>query len=158
MSKKQPHHPRKGKTGRTVTHISVDEYTVQCQIFSWAQYQMGKHPELRLLYSTLNGVRLPLGLARKCKAAGLIAGVPDIVLPCARAGFHGLYLELKVGDNYPSKAQREFMALLIQENYRAVPRWGFDQATQEIMGYLTEEIYERPKARSSKTAVPVCQI
>ena len=152
MSKKSVPHLLTRKPARTVTRLDADEYTVQCQIFRWAQFQMGKYPELRLMYSTLNGVRLPLGLARKCKAAGLIAGVPDIVLPCARAGFHGLYLELKVGDNYPTKAQREFMALLEGQGYRAKPRWGFDQATQEILGYLTGELYERRKKGSSSQA------
>lgn len=54
-----------------------------------------KYPELWLLNGSLNGVRLSIGQAVKAKRCGEKRGFPDIFLPVARKGFHGLAIELK---------------------------------------------------------------
>lgn len=77
------------------------EYQDQVVVFSWARLHEHREPRLKLLHASLAGVRLPIGLAKKVKAAGNRAGVPDIALPVSRVDdeglrqFSGLYLELK---------------------------------------------------------------
>ncbi|MCK9597386.1 MAG: VRR-NUC domain-containing protein [Sphaerochaeta sp.] len=71
------------------------EWREQAIVFDWAKLVERKHPELSLLQGSLNGVKLPIGLAVKAKRQGLKRGYPDIFLPVARNGFHGLFIELK---------------------------------------------------------------
>ena len=72
------------------------------------------------------------------KAMGLKTGVPDVVLPVASHNFHGLYLEMKYGNNKPTKAQEEYMAALRQQGYKTVVCYGAEEAKTEIMEYLQD--------------------
>ena len=62
------------------------------------------------------------------KAAGLKSGVPDICLPVANNGFHGLYIELKFGKNKATKAQEEYMAMLNAQGYKTAVCYGAEEA------------------------------
>ena len=46
------------------------------------------------------------------KRQGVKAGVPDICLPVARNGYHGLYIELKAGKNKATKNQEKWQVFL----------------------------------------------
>lgn len=71
------------------------ESVEQQYLFQWARMQAGRWPELEMLYHVPNeGKRNPAAGARLV-AEGLKRGVPDICLPVARGGCHGLYIELK---------------------------------------------------------------
>ena len=67
----------------------------QAALFEWAQVMEGRLPELRLLYHVPNGGLRNKAVAARLTAQGVKAGVPDICLPVARKGYHGLYIELK---------------------------------------------------------------
>ena len=62
--------------------------------------------------------------------------MPDIVLPVARGENHGLYIELKIIGNRPSKEQKEWLKLLKEQGYRAVVCYGSEEAIKEIETYL----------------------
>lgn len=66
------------------------------------------------------------------------SGVPDICLPVANNGFHGLYIELKFGKNKATKAQEEYMAMLNAQGYKTAVCYGAEKAGEEILAYLTE--------------------
>lgn len=105
-------------------------------LFLWAAMRTALYPELKLLYHIPNG-----GTRNKLEAAGLKrkgvkAGVPDIHLPVARGNFHGLYIELKAGENKPTKEQKEWMADLRAQNYAAEVCVGWQQAAELIEKYL----------------------
>ena len=84
----------------------------------------------------------------KAKAEGVKAGVADLFLPwpmrvagelnLAMPGrtYHGLYLELKVGENTPSEKQLEFMGDMRQLGYAADWAVGWLEARQKILAYL----------------------
>lgn len=76
-----------------------DESGHQEALFSWAAYQQGRMPELEYLHHVPNGGKRDKATATALKRQGVKAGVPDIVLPAVRAGYHGLYIELKAGKN-----------------------------------------------------------
>jgi hypothetical protein len=96
-------------------------------------------PELRLLYAVPNGGdRHPI-VAAKMKAEGVRAGVPDYCLPVPRHGYHGLYVELKTPTGYPSREQREWIAALREQGYRAEVCRGWAAAWDVIRDYLTTE-------------------
>ncbi len=70
----------------------------QTCLFRWAALESGAHPELALLHAIPNGGKRSKSEAARMKAAGVKPGVPDMFLPVAREGCHGLYIELKRRD------------------------------------------------------------
>jgi hypothetical protein len=69
-------------------------------------------------------------------AEGVRAGVPDLCLPVARKGYHGLYLELKVGRNTISDLQEQWIDALREQGYFVDVAWGWQAAAQVIADYL----------------------
>lgn len=105
-------------------NMKKSETTEQIALFNWAKRTESILPELALLYHVPNeGKRTNGGIL---KAAGLKSGVPDICLPVANNGFHGLYIELKFGKNKPTKAQEEYMAMLKTQGYKTAVCYGAD--------------------------------
>ena len=73
----------------------------------------------------------------KMKRMGLRKGFPDLFIPTARRGFHGLFIELKRDKLvYPKKEQREWIEYLNRQGYHAVICWGVDEAINEIKNYM----------------------
>ena len=86
----------------SIQNMKRSETTEQIALFNWAKRTESILPELALMYHVPNeGKRSNGGIL---KAAGLKSGVPDICLPVANNGFHGLYIELKFGKNKATKA------------------------------------------------------
>ena len=113
------------------------ESAEQAALFRWAAMAAGKYPELRLMYHVPNGgSRNPLE-AHNLKAQGVRRGVPDIVLPVPRGGYHGLYIELKrrKGGRL-SEDQAVWIDRLNRVGHRAVVCRGWDAARAEIELYL----------------------
>jgi hypothetical protein len=116
------------------------EEAEQAAIFEWAEYEKRKYPELELLYHVPNGGKRDAKTAAILKRCGVKAGVPDLVLPVARCGYHGLYIELKVGKNRTSKNQDRWLENLNAQGYKAVVCYGFNETTNMILRYLEGEI------------------
>jgi hypothetical protein len=117
----------------------------QAAIFERARWYAGQHPELDLLFAVPNGAKLPFTgkgkhrwspEAQRLKKEGLRRGVPDMCLPVARLGYHGLFIELKYGDNKPSCDQAEYLDRLTEQGYLAVVCWGSNEAWNIICEYL----------------------
>lgn len=117
-------------------NMKRSETTEQITLFNWAERTKSILPELALMYHVPNeGKRTNGGIL---KAAGLKSGVPDIVLPVSNNGFRGLYIELKFGKNKTTKAQEDYMALLKEQNYKTAVCYGFEEARETILQYLSE--------------------
>ena len=108
----------------------------QIAVMSWAALMEGRYPELRLLHHIPNGGKRGKREAAVFKAMGVKAGVPDLFLPCAREGYHGLYVEMKALDGRPSKTQLEMLKALSGQGYRCVVCHGADEAQRVIEDYL----------------------
>ena len=117
-----------------------DESGHQEALFNWAAYRTGLMPELEYMYHVPNGGKRDAATAVALKRQGVKAGVPDIMLPAARAGYHGLYIELKVGKNRTSKNQDTWLENLNAQGYKAVVCYGFNETTNMILRYLEGEI------------------
>ncbi len=115
----------------------LTEYEEQVIIFQFAEASKRKYPELFLLYSTLNGVKLTIGQAVKAKKSGLKKGVPDLVLPVPAGEFHGLYIELKrEKGGVVSPEQRMWLDMLNGCGYKAMVCRGATEAIDAICDYL----------------------
>jgi hypothetical protein len=115
------------------------EHAEAVALMKAVRYAEGKHPELRLLFAVPNGGDRHPAVAAKMKAEGVKAGVPDYLLPVARGGFHGLAIELKTATGSPSREQRQWIADLRAQGYRADVCKGWLQAFNTITDYLSRD-------------------
>lgn len=121
-----------------IQNMKRSETTEQINLFTWADHNLLIAPELKTMYHVPNEGKRNQTTGGILKAAGMRKGVPDIVLPAARKGFHGLYIEMKFGKNKPTKDQAEFMAALEKQGYKTAVAYGFTQAREIIRGYLAK--------------------
>lgn len=83
--------------------------------------------------------------AANLKKQGVRPGIPDLMLPVAKQGYHGLFIEMKVGYNKPTENQEKWMDLLSKNGYLVKTCWGADEAINLITNYMyLEEIKEDP--------------
>ena len=113
----------------------------QQTVMAWANYMSnGHYPELKWLHAIPNGEWRSIVTARRLKGEGVKQGVPDLCLPVARKGYHGLYLELKrKKGGQTSIAQREWIEHLTAEGYLAIVCKGAEEAITAITKYLKGE-------------------
>lgn len=91
-----------------------------------------------LIYHVPNGGHRVKAVAAKLKAQGVKAGVPDLVLPMARGGYFGLYIEFKATiDPAPvSASQSACLRRLSEQGYLAVVCRGHFDAMEQVRAYL----------------------
>lgn len=103
----------------------------------WAEVMRSGIPELALLFAVPNGARTSMSTARKLKAEGLKAGIPDVMLPVARGGFNGLFVELKRRKGGKASAEQlAWLEALRKQGYYAVICHGWNDAAWNIQRYL----------------------
>jgi hypothetical protein len=109
-------------------------------VLRWAEGQLDAWPELALLYHIANGGKRDKREAAKLKRMGVKAGVPDLCLPVARGGFHGLYVELKRLDGgRVSTEQKAWLAALHTAGHCVAVAEGHEQAIGVIKDYLAAD-------------------
>lgn len=117
-------------------HHKQYEAIEQIKLFRWAEWAIVEYPELKLLHHIPNGGSRNTIEAANLKKQGVRAGVPDLCLPVARGGYHGLYIEMKFGDNKPTAKQREWIKALREQGYAVSICWSYEAARDEIVKYL----------------------
>lgn len=115
----------------------VSEDAEQSRIMEWAHENCARLPELASLVHIPNGGYRSKRTAAKMQAIGVKRGVPDLNLPVARGGFHGLYIELKVGRNKPTAEQKAWLSALSFGGYKAVVCYGAAESIAVIEDYLS---------------------
>lgn len=97
-------------------------------------------PEVfELIYHVPNGGHRHKATAAKLKGQGVKAGIPDLVLPMARGGYFGLYLEFKAtppNDAEVSTSQHACIRRLNAQGYLAIVCRGHFDAMEQIRAYL----------------------
>jgi hypothetical protein len=106
----------------------------QAAVIEWAD----NHPEIAgRLFAIPNGAHKSKAGAAKFKREGLRRGVPDLFLPLARKGFHGLFIEMKREKKAViSHQQRDWLDYLASQGYYTALCFGAHEAIHEINGYL----------------------
>lgn len=118
----------------------ISESVEQQRFFQWARMQSGAMPELELLYHVPNEGKRSRATGARMKAEGLKSGVPDVCLPVARGGKHGLYIELKrEKGGRLTPAQREWIKSLKEQGYAAEVCHGWEAAAKVTKEYLRGE-------------------
>ena len=123
-----------------LTDWQPSEETEQITVMEWASLMAKQAPELDLLFHIANGGERHPAVAQKLKKAGVKKGVPDLFLPVARGGAHGLWVEMKRRKGGKvSPEQKEWMSALEAQGYVCVVAHGSDEACDAIWQYLEGE-------------------
>lgn len=112
------------------------ETAEQSTLIDWSLRFCGRYPELGLLFHIPNGGSRNRAEAANLKRQGVKAGVPDMFLPVPRGCYHGLFIEMKYGNNRPTDNQRVWIESLNEQGYMAVVCYGFESARETIERYL----------------------
>jgi len=98
-----------------------------------------RYPEVfELIYHVPNGGHRHKKVAEKLKDQGVKAGIPDLVLPMARGGYFGMYIEFKATvDPAPvSPSQQACIRRLNDQGYLAIVCQGHFDAMEQLRAYL----------------------
>lgn len=115
------------------------ESSEQVSLFEWCEYSLGKYPQLSLLFHVPNGGFRSAATAGRMKAEGVKAGVPDLCLPVARGGYHGLFIEMKAGRNKPTELQKKWLTDLQEQGYLTAVCYGWEEAARLLTDYLEKK-------------------
>ena len=121
------------------TPPAASESVEQICLFRWAAFEEGKYPELKYIFHVPNGGKRNITTAKRLKAEGVKAGVPDICLPVPRGQYHGLYIELKAGKNTTTENQDRWLEFLKQQGYCAAVCYGWEKVSKVILRYLNQD-------------------
>ena len=108
----------------------------QMQVLNYCRMMSGAHPELELVYHIPNEGKRSKTAAAVQMRIGLKAGVPDLCLPVARQGFHGLYIEMKSLTGRLSAKQRNWLDRLAEQGYKTAVCYGAEEAIAVIADYI----------------------
>ena len=97
-------------------------------------------PELKWLFAIPNGGKRGDGKIQarrgaEMKAEGVKAGVPDLMWPIPRGGYHGLWIEMKTPTGRIRKEQTEFLAFAALHGYRTDVCRSWHEAARIIETY-----------------------
>lgn len=97
---------------KTPSHWET-EFQIAC--VNWFCYQYSQYQ--KLLWGSQNAGKRGKVAAGKLKAAGLVAGIPDLQLNLPKRTAPGLFIELKMPGNTTTPAQDAMIDLLRQQGY-----------------------------------------
>lgn len=112
--------------------VKSSEAAEQQAVVEWCFYNR------ILIFAIPNGGSRNKIEAANLKRQGVKAGVPDLMVPVARRGFHGLFIEMKYGRNKTTPAQDEWLNHLNREGYLAKVCNGYGEAVELLKYYFSE--------------------
>lgn len=77
--------------------------------------------------------------------------MPDLCLPVAKNGYHGLYIEMKYGRNKSTEKQEEWQKALQEQGYFVAVCYGAEEAERVIASYLQMKGYPALEQEEKKS-------
>ena len=113
---------------------SYPEHAQQVAFVQWARMRrnQSQYPGLDLLHCSLNGQKMTKSQAGRARAAGMLAGIPDLFVPAPVGGYSGLFIEMKFGENTTSAAQDAVIAKLRARGYCVEVCWSAKEAIRAV--------------------------
>ncbi len=125
--------------------LGATEHDHQVTFFDWCALMAKREiPELKLAFAIPNGRHRHISVAKELKSEGVKAGVPDILIPVARNGYHGLFIEMKRPSGHLEAQQVTWLNDLAIQGYFAYCCHSCDEAmelTQYYFGKRTTRPY-----------------
>jgi len=142
------HHDLLGVVPEPKTRTNYESKLQQACV-RWFRSQYPHHE--RLLFAIPNGGKRSVITAAILKAEGARAGTADLFLSIPRHGFHGFYIEMKVGKNELSSEQEQFKLAVEKHTYRHRVIWTQDEFIREVNFYLAGDRTTPPERRPRPT-------
>lgn len=111
-----------------------EEDNNQAALFKYASLQ--PDPVWQVMFSIPNGGKRPMSTAKRLKATGLKAGIPDIFFPVGRGIHNGLFIEMKSSTGRVSPLQAEWHTKLRDQCYIVEVCHSSGEAIDVITRYL----------------------
>lgn len=123
--------------------LEPSEHQIQAAFIKEIRLLEKRFPELGTMFAVPNAAKRSFKLAAMLKAEGMLGGVPDIVFPAPRMGFNGLMLEFKKPlTGKLTQAQKDYIALIVKENWMVVVVTDADEAIRIVKNYLRISLEE----------------
>ncbi len=121
----------------------MTEHDEQVAVIDWTFSQLSRWPELDLLFAIPNGAMLGGGKigairANALKAEGLRPGACDLMLPVARGGQLGAFIEMKTEIGRLSENQQQFISAVEKQGYICFVAYGAGEAIEFLDDYLSQ--------------------
>jgi hypothetical protein len=117
------------------------EHEDQKAVYAFCLHMCSTYPGLGLIYAIPNGFRASSEACVWMMSEGMRKGFPDLGLPVARGGYHGLFMELKrKGGQNPRKEQVAWLQRLADQGFYACCCKGREAAKDTLVKYITGEI------------------
>lgn len=114
-----------------------NEYNLQVSCVEWFRLVYSDH----IIYHVPNGERRDAITGARLKRGGVLAGVPDLVIPYALGGYTHLYIELKNGTNGRlSPSQKAVIEELRKGGAAVVVVHSFDEFRSVVNAYFAESL------------------
>lgn len=115
----------------------MNEHQLQASIIAEIDLRANLDSRWALIFAVPNGGQRSKATAGKLKAEGVRAGVLDLCLPLPARGYHGMFMELKVGRNKLTPRQQEWYTRLREIGYYCTVVWDSpSSAIQEFEWYI----------------------
>lgn len=114
----------------------MTEHDIQCQVIRWFDLQYRNSTKCGRLMAIPNGGHRHISVAKKLKAEGVRAGVPDLFLPVENGLCNGLFIEMKSQKGKTTDAQDGWIAFLRMQGYSVSVCHSFEEAKAVIEDYL----------------------
>lgn len=112
------------------------EHKLQVNCVRWFRYQYAD----KIIFAIPNGSFRNVITAKNLKDEGVLSGVPDLCVPCAMGGYHGLYIEMKNGNaGRLSENQQNVIDKLRKEGYKVNVARKFEDFVGIVREYFAEE-------------------
>lgn len=108
------------------------ESSLQIHCVKWFRYE---HPDM-VLFSIPNGGKRSAITAKIMKAEGQMSGVADLFLMYPHHGYHGLWIEMKVGKGKQSESQVYFQQRAELFGYKYTIARTFEEFITIVTDYL----------------------
>lgn len=115
----------------------MTEHQMQKAYFEWLKIKNKNVYEMT--FAIPNGGQRDIRVARKLKAEGVKAGVPDIFIAIPQKHYHGLFIEAKTEKgSAPTESQLDWLDRLDKKGYKAAVCFGLDEMIKETEDYFYE--------------------
>ena len=127
-----------GVLGMVTRGLIASEHEEQAAFFDYLELESKRRPELALCFAVPNGQLRDIRIAKKLKAEGVRAGVPDICVPIPRGQWHGMWIEMKrTKHGTVSPEQAWWLNQLKSQGYWTAICLGWDDAKLELEKYMS---------------------
>ena len=118
--------------------MNQKEHNEQVALFRLLKIHERSNPLFANIFAIPNGGQRHIKVAAKLKAEGVKAGVPDIFVAVPNSYSAGLFVEMKVKPNKPSKLQQDWITRLQAAGYDCEVCYSAEEAYRVIVNHIKD--------------------